>query len=199
MTDYTRQPHHWRKDLADRSFEGQVRALFDGLGWEYEDNTAQMHLPDFFATLTVSGEPQQVALEVKEKRQRYRRRWVELANGVPQAELLVQDEVSSRKLLTFSPFAFLLFRDRVSDSAPYVLFSALDLFCMPKVRVARPIHRNSPRLKGKWLLDKRHGRAFDSLQGSLQFLAAYVAEGLMDDLRRVEPYGEFVGEAVLKL
>ena len=58
-------------------------------------------------------------------------RWAELA-GLPETELLVVDEVSLRKLLGHAPRALLLFSDRTRPDRPYVLYTIVDLFCIPK-------------------------------------------------------------------
>jgi hypothetical protein len=143
----------------------------------------------------VRGKPVRAALELKEKRQPYRPRWAELAR-VPESELLVLDEVSARKLLARAPRAFLLFHDMTQPERPYVLFTVVDLFCMPKVRIQRAIALHDPRLKAKWLLDRRHGQAFAELNAAFAAMATYLDRRMMDDLRRVEPHGPFVGETV---
>jgi len=194
--DYTRRPEHWQRDLADRGLEAELRAYLAGQGLRYEDNTGRLNLPDFFIWLDVAGQERRIALEAKEKKQRYRPRWVELAGGIPEADLLVQDELSARKVLAYSPLAFLLFKDRLSREAPYVVYSGLDLFCLPKRRVNRAIAKTTPRFKGKWLLSRRDGRCFPSLGEALRFIADYSAHGYLDDLRRLECYGTFVGENV---
>ena len=51
-------------------------------------------------------------------------------------------------------------------------------------------------MKGKWLLDRRHGQAFANLNGVFAAMATYLDRRMMDDLRRVEPHGPFVGENV---
>lgn len=195
---YERRPEYWTQDLGNRAFEEQVRAQLDTLRWEYHDQTRALHRPDFAITLLVRGTRLPVALEIKEKRQHYRGRWAELA-GVPEPELLVLDEVSARALLAHAPRAFLLFWDRTNEEQPYVLFSVIDLYCLPKRRVQRPIHRNAPRLKGKWLLDRRHGRAFRHLRDVFAYIFTYVARGLDEDLRRLEAYGDFEGEEVAEV
>ena len=50
-----------------------------------------------------------------------------------------EDEVAARKLLAVSPRAFVLFHDATREDRPYVLFTIVDLFCLPKVRVQRAI------------------------------------------------------------
>ena len=192
---YERKAEYWTRDLADRGFEQAVKAALTTLGWDFQDNTEGRDRTDFYIFRQVRGERVRVALELKEKRQPYRPRWAEVS-GVPEPELLVLDEVAARKLLAWAPRAVLLFRDETQDAWPYVLFTIIDLLCMPKVRVQRPIALNSPRLKGKWLLDRRHGRLLADLNSAFATLASYVDRKMWDDLRRVEPHGDFVGERV---
>lgn len=195
---YERRPEYWTQDLGDRAFERQVREQLDMLHWEYGDQTGALHRPDFVITLPVRGKRLRVALEVKEKRQHYRGRWAELA-GTPETELLVLDELSARTLLRHAPRAFLLFWDQTHEEQPYVLFSVLDLYCAPRRRVLRPIHRNSPRFKAKWLLDRRHGHVFRHLREVFAYIATYLVRDLDKDLRRLEAYGDFEGEEVAEV
>jgi len=67
---------------------------------------------------------------------------------------------------------------------------------MPKVRVQRAINLAQRRMKGKWLLDRRHGQAFGNLNGVYAALATYLDRRMMDDLRRLEPHGPFTGETM---
>ena len=192
---YERKAEYWTRDLADRAFELAVMAGLDALGWEYQDNTAAHDCPDLYIYRQVRGKRLRVALELKEKRQSYRPRWAELAR-LPETELLVMDEVSARKLLAWAPRALLFFRDTTRPARPYVLFSIIDLFCAPKVRVQRPISLKSQRLKAKWLLDRRHGQDFADLNSGFAAMANYIDRGMLDDLRRLDAHGAFVGETV---
>ena len=194
-TIYERQAEYWTRDLADRAFEEEVKAGLVALGWQYEDHTTAHEQPDLSFVRQVRGKTVRAALELKEKRQPLRGRWAELA-GVSEPELLVLDEVSARKLLARAPRAFLLFHDLTRPEQPYVLFTIIDLFCMPKIRVRRAINLNDRRMKGKWLLDRRHGQAFANLNSVFAVMATYLDRRMMDDLRRVEPHGSFIGETL---
>jgi hypothetical protein len=192
---YERKAEYWTRDLSDRGFEQAVKTGLGMLGWEFQDNTTEHDRPDFYIFRQVRGERVRVALELKEKRQPYRPRWAEIS-GVPETGLLVLDEVAARKLLVYAPRAVLLFWDETQTVRPYVLFTIIDLLCVPKVRVQRPIALNSPRLKAKWLLDRRHGRLLPDLGSAFAAIANYVDREIWDDLRRLEAHGEFVGERV---
>jgi hypothetical protein len=192
---YERKAEYWTRDLADRAFEQAVKAGLTALGWEFQDNTTEHDRPDLYIFRQVRGERVRIALELKEKRQSYRPRWAELS-GVPETGLLVLDEVAARKLLAYAPRAALLFWDETQTVRPYVLFTIIDLLCVPKVRVQRPISLNSPRLKAKWLLDRRHGRLLPDLGSAFAAIASYVDSEIWDDLLRLEAHGDFVGERV---
>lgn len=195
-TLYERKSEYWTQDLADRAFEEAVKAGLTALDWPFEDHTDDFEYPDLTFVRQVRGKAVHVALELKEKRQPSRGRWAQLA-GLPEPELLILDEVSARKLLRLGARAFLLFHDATQPGQPYVLFTIVDLFCMPKVRVQRQIAgRGGPRLKAKWLLDRRHGRAFTDLNAAFAAMATYLDRTMADDLRRLEPHGPFVGEIV---
>ena len=192
---YERQAEYWTEDLSDRGFETAVQTALRDLAWEFQDNTTSHDEPDLYLFRQVRGRRVRAALELKEKRQPYRGRWADLA-GFPEPELLVVDEVAVRKLLAWATRAFLLFCDATQGAAPYVLYSIIDLFCAPKVRVQRPISLNEPRLKAKWLLDRRHGVRCPRLHGAFAAIANYLDHGMGDDLRRVEAHGSFVGERI---
>jgi len=192
---YERKAEYWTQDLADRTFEQAVMAGLDALGWKYQDNTTDHDRPDLYIFRSVRGKLVRLALELKEKRQSYRARWAELAE-LPEAELLVLDEVSARKLLTWAPRALLLFQDLTQPARPYVLFSIIDLFCAPRVRAQRPIALNAQRVKAKWLLDRRHGQAYSDLNGVFAAMANYVDHAMWEQVRRLEVHGAFAGETV---
>ena len=197
-TIYERKAEYWVRDLADRTFEEAIKAQLDMLGWAWQDRTADHHSPDFHIELLMRKRSVVVALEAKEKRQHYRAGWVERA-GIAEEYLLVQDEVSARVLLPYAPRAFLLFWDHLNQAEPYVCFTILDLFCQPRVRLERPIHRNSPRLKAKWLLDRRNGRSFRHLRAVFAFINTYLARDLAEELRALQPHRPGVGEVIDRL
>lgn len=101
-----------------------------------------------------------------------------------------------RTLLSFAPYAFLLYHDGTGRDRPYVLYSILDLVCAPRVCVQRPINLHGERLKGKWLLNRRHGRAFSGPNDVLPGLLAYIERDLASDLRGPGAHGSYDGEIV---
>lgn len=192
---YQRQPGDWDRDLDDRRFEEQVKAALNLMRWHFQDFTSSHDLPDLMLIHRVGEQRVNVALELKEKRQRYRPRWEQLAR-LPERDLFALDEVAARKLLPFAPYAFLLYHDGTGRGRPYVLYSILDLMCAPKVRVQRPINLHNERLKGKWLLNRRHGRPYSGLNDALLDLLAYVNRDLNGDLHGLGAHGSYDGEIV---
>lgn len=172
-----------------------MKASLNLLQWRFQDFTSSHDLPDLMLLHTVDNQRVNVALELKEKRQRYRDRWGLLAQ-LPERDVLALDEVAARKLLPFAPYAFLLYHDCTGRGRPYVLYSILDLMCIPKVRVQRPINLHGERLKGKWLLNRRHGRPFGGLNDALLDLLAYVDHDLATDLHGLGAHGRYEGETV---
>ncbi len=192
---YQRQPEDWDKDLDDRRFEEQVKAALNMMRWRFQDYTSSHDMPDLILLHTIRDQRVNVALELKEKRQRYRDRWEELAH-LPERDVFALDEVAARKLLPFAPWAFLLYHDGTGRGRPYVLYSILDLMCAPKVRVQRPINLHGERLKAKWLLNRRHGRPFSGLNDALLDMLAYVNHDLDIDLHGLGAHGRYDGETV---
>lgn len=192
---YQRQPQDWKRDLEDRKFEEEVKAVLNRMRWRFQDFTSSHDLPDLVLAHTAGNQRVNVALELKEKRQRYRPRWGELAR-LPESDVFALDEVAARKLLPFAPYAFLLYHDATGRGRPYVLYSIIDLMCAPKVRVQRPINLHEERLKAKWLLNRRHGRPFNSLNDTLPELLAYVGDELTNDLHGLGVHGRYDGEIV---
>ncbi len=127
------------RDLADREFEEAVKAELDLLGWSYTDNTTAHERADLYFTRQVRG------------RGGAGRAGISARSAVPalgrakpafEAELLTPDEVAALLLASWPPRAFVLFHD-VPRDRPYVLFTIVDLFCLP-VRVQGAINLNSP-------------------------------------------------------
>jgi hypothetical protein len=192
---FQRQPEDWERDLDDRRFEEQVKAALNVMRLRFQDFTSAHDMPDLVLLATVGDQRVNVALELKEKRQRYRQRWEQLAQ-IREEDLFALDEVAVRKMLGFAPYAFLLYHDGTGRGRPYVLYSILDLMCAPKVRVQRPINLRHERLKAKWLLNRRHGRAYAGLNDALIDLVAYLERDLANDVRGLGPHGRYEGENV---
>lgn len=200
MESHVRQAGFWEQDLADRSFENEIKAFLRRWKVEFRDHTRELHKPDFEWKLYAPGKQLWVAVEAKEKRQHLRPGWVQRADGVTETDLLVVDEVACRKLLVHAPASFLVFQDQVGDaSSRYVVYTLVDLFCMPRRRLRRPIEKHVRQFKGKWLLSKRDGVAFADFTSAFQHIRGYAFGRLRDELLAVDCHGSYHGEEVAAL
>ncbi len=188
MPSHVRQASFWEQDLADRSFENEIRAFLER--WKVE----------FEWKLYGGGRQLWIAVEAKEKRQHLRPAWVQRAGGIPEAELLVVDEVACRKLLFQAPAAFLVFCDQAGDPASrYVVYTMVDLFCLPRRRLHRPIEKQVRQVKGKWLLSKQDGACFPDFASAFQYIRGHALGRLKDEVFANECHREFFGEEIQTL
>lgn len=162
---YTRQPVHWETDTSQRrAFERRVRRALNSDGeFELLDSTDSFDEVDF--ELGVRG--RRIFLEVKEKKQRYRDLWAELAD-VPEDHLFILDELAVRKIMLRAPRAYLLVHDAIAGL--FAVFGALELLTMPKTRVNRSIDGGVPTFKGKWLIDRRNGESCETVEEAVSFI-----------------------------
>jgi hypothetical protein len=69
---------------------------------------------------------------------------------------------------------------------------------MPKKRVYREIKRNQPDIKGKWIVNLKNGKIFDSLDGAVSYIPVHISK-LGDILFESHGcYGNFVDEKIEK-
>jgi hypothetical protein len=170
------------------SVEQAVKRHLDRTSLRYTDNTTSFKKPDF----TVWFQETPFFLEVKEKRQAYNaHNWPAF---VPEADLFILDDLTVRKCLGYAPRAGVLVRNNLD--ARYFFFSVIDLALMPKLRVNRPINRNAPELKGKWLVNLQNGFGAATLDGAFAHIQQYLAD-LPAILFEHHPcYGEYIGEEI---
>ncbi len=171
------------------SVEQEVKAYLQRAGIPFTDHTTAYKQLDFTITFTYK---QPFYLEVKEKRQQYNpQNWPQVA---PQVEMFILDDLTVRKCLAYAPWSGVLVRDNLTGR--YIFFSVVDLALMPKTRVNRPINRNQPASKGKWIINLGNGQAADQLAEALAQIQHYL-QGLPTTLFDVlECYGSYVDEAV---
>lgn len=169
--------------------EREVRAYLEQQRLGHTDNTNSFKRPDFTIWF---AEKTPFFLEVKEKRQAYAmEHWPAFA---PEDELFILDDLTVRKCLGFAPRSGILMRD--NGYTRYHFFSVIDLALMPRLRVDRPIKRNLPDLKGKWLINLRNSFSASTLDGAFIHIRDYLAD-LPAILYEHHPcYGKYVGEEV---
>lgn len=138
-----------------------------------------------------------IALDAKEKTQPFAmKNW----GNVPilQENLFIIDDLAARKLLLHAPLSFVLIKDSSSDHAAYFVYSIVDLLCIPKRRVNRPIERIVKALKGKWLLDLRDAAIFDELSDALEYIIKYKSKFPRIFSKHISCWGKYPSEEVLE-
>lgn len=174
----------------DISMEQEIKSYFAQRGIPFSDNSASYEDLDF-TILDRSGLPL-FRLDVKEKRQHYNlQHWPAFA---PEADLLILDDLSVRKCLAHAPQSGILVRDNLGQR--YLFFSVIDLALMPRQRVNRPINRNRPEHKGKWLINARNGQIASSLHRCMDYLKDYLHRLDTTILTSTSCYGRYVGETI---
>lgn len=131
--------------------------------------------------------------DAKEKRRRYNtKNWPDV--GIPEQHLFIVDDLAARKILAIAPNSGMVVRDNTRQS--YYLFTVVDLFLMPKVRVNRPIHNQKQGLKGKWLVDLRNGQRFNALPPVFDAIEVYLDERQAIFGKQLDCFGDYVGENI---
>jgi hypothetical protein len=142
------------------------------------------------------GDPAQkryFRFDAKEKRRRYNpKNWPDA--GIPEEHLFIIDDLAARKILAIAPNSGMLVR--VNAQRWYYLFTVVDLFLMPKMRVNRPIHQHQEGLKGKWLVDLRNGQRFDALPPVFDAIESYLDKRKTIFGKQLQCYGDYVGENI---
>lgn len=176
------------------SLEEEIRRYFRNNDIAYGDHSRsgdKFHRPDFgFGDM---NEKQYFAFDAKEKRQHYNLdNWPDA--GVPEAHLFIIDDLAARKILAFAPNSGLVIRDNLRSD--YYLFTVVDLFLMPKLRVNRPIRNRRDALKGKWLIDLRNGQRCSTLPEVFAQISTYLDRRGDIFAKELACFGEYEGETI---
>lgn len=140
-----------------------------------------------------SGRKRYFSFDAKEKRQHYNlKNWPDA--GIGEEHLFIIDDLAARRVLVFAPNAGLVIRDNLRRL--YFLFTVVDLFLMPKVRVNRQLGVNPPLLKGKWLIDLRNGQHYPDLAAVFAGIAAYLDQRELIFSKELACFGAYVGETI---
>lgn len=140
-----------------------------------------------------SGQKRYFSFDAKEKRQRYNlRNWPNA--GIDEEHLFIIDDLAARRVLAFAPNSGLLIRD--NGRGLYFLFTVVDLFLMPKLRVNRRLDLNPPLLKGKWLIDLRNGQSCPDLAAVFARIEAYLDQRETIFSKELACFGAYVGETI---
>ncbi|MBX2999846.1 MAG: hypothetical protein KF893_15100 [Caldilineaceae bacterium] len=174
----------------EHSAEQEIKEYFAQKGIGFADHSSSYEKLDF-TILDKNGLPL-FRLDVKEKRQRYNlKNWPSFA---PEPDLVILDDLTVRKCLAYAPQSGLLVRDSLCQQ--YIFFSVIDLALMPRMRVNRPIQRNQPQLKGKWLINARNGKASQALDQAIAHIGDYLNRLDTTLLTSTACYGTYVDETI---
>ena len=172
-------------------FEQEIKNFLTEYQIPFEEHCESFTKLDFCYTATKSNF--QFHFDVKEKRQRYAAdNWP--MNGKKEENVFILDDLGARKTVKFAPNSGIIIRDTLHKR--YIFFSVVDLFLIPKIRVNRNINRNQPELKGKWLIDLRHGVSCDTLEKTFLAVKNYVLS--QDEIfnKYLACYGIYVEENI---
>ena len=173
-----------------QSFEQEIKAFLNAQHLDFKDNSSSFKRLDFSVQLDANWT---FHFDAKEKRQHYNlRSWQLTAEQEPHSFII--DDLAARKILAYGPYSGMVVRDNLLGG--YYFFSVLDMFLMPKVRVNRPIEKNSKALKGKWMIDLRNGSKCNSMAEVLTLFRGYIAKGEDFLLNYLECYANYQGESI---
>lgn len=172
------------------SLEQEIRTYFEERGLPYQDHSRSFtHLDFGFGDRQAK---RYFAFDAKEKQRPYNpHNW---PTDIPEPHLFILDDLAARKVLLYAPNAGILVRDAPQER--YVFFTVVDLFLMPKQRVDRPIRRNRPEHKGKWLVDLRSGQTFAHLPEVFGAIETYLdaRKAIFHEIKAC--YGAYAGETI---
>jgi hypothetical protein len=175
---------------AKPSFQQEIRDLLANSHIRFEDHSESYKELDF----AINFNGMVFHLDVKEKIQKYQiANWPKI---MPEREMFILDDLSVRKCLAYAPNSGILIRDNLMGQ--YYFFSVVDLALMPRTRVNRQINKNQSGRKGKWVINLRNGKEFNSSKDAIAYLNRFIGrmgEILFDVL---ECYGNYVNEKVNK-
>ena len=142
----------WVRDLSGRhELESAVEVAlrrFDGFR-SVDAGTASKDRLDYTVVDRVGVK---LVIELKARLQTPAASWLGLVPDARPGDVVIVDELTVRKLCRHVPHAYLLVRDVPGDR--WVVLSVGDLV-LPggQARIARPLHHDAGRTKGKWVLD----------------------------------------------
>lgn len=96
--------------------------------------------------------------------------------------------------MAHAPKSGILIRDNIRER--YFFFSVVDLALVPRKRVNRPINRNQPDIKGKWLINLRNGKETQSLDTAISHIRHYLLDLGTVLFETLECYGNYVDENI---
>ena len=110
------------------------------------------------------------------------------------SDLFILDDLAVRKCLAHAPKSGILIWDNIRERCSF--FSVVDLALVPRKRVNRPINRNQPDIKGKWLINLRNGKGTQSLDTAISHIRHYLLDLGTVLFETLECYGNYVDENI---
>jgi hypothetical protein len=173
------------------SFEQEIKKLLTTRYRDLVDSTESHTRLDFH--IPSAG----IHIEVKEKRQKFTMsHWPEVS--IPQDHFFILDDLTARKLLQHAPHSYVLIRDSSVRPQMYYVYSIVDLLIIPKRRCRRPIKRNVPAFKGKWLIDLRSAAAFESAESAIDYIVGYKNKHAAIFESHIDCWGNYHDEDVIQ-
>lgn len=172
-------------------FEQEIKTYLRTHGIVFTDGTTSHSMIDYVL-------PQlNIALDAKEKTQPFTlRNWGHIP--IQQEHLCIVDDLAVRKLLLHAPLSFFIIKDSALEPIMYYVYSIVDLLCIPKRRINRPIERSVRTLKGKWLLDLRDAAAFDDLVEAMEYVIRYKKKFPRIFSTHISCWGRYPSETLLE-
>jgi len=170
-------------------FEQEIKSYLTSKRIVFEDGTKSItsldfHLPD-----------RHISFDAKEKVQPLSmKNWQEAKAA--QEHFFIIDDLAARKLLRHAPLSFCLIKDSSLSHAMYYIYSIVDLLCIPKIRVKRPIEKSVKAFKGKWLLDLRDAAAFDELAEAIKYMLTYEKKFRSIFSEHIDCWGKYPSEEI---
>ena len=170
-------------------FEQEVKSFLTSQKISFVDGTTSKTALDFFLP------SQRIYFDAKEKAQPISmKNWTEARTT--QENLFIMDDLAARKLLRHAPLSFCLIKDSSNFPVLYYIYSIVDLFCIPKKRVKRPIEKLVKTFKGKWLLDLRDAAAFDELSDAMNYMLSYEKKFALIFNKHIDCWGKYPSEEI---
>ncbi len=171
--------------------EREIRTYLQEMGIPFTDGTSSHSALDFLLPGL------NIALDAKEKTQPFAmKNWSNIP--IQQENLFIIDDLAARKLLLHAPLSFVLIKDSSAEPVMYHVYSIVDLLCIPKRRINRPIERSVKALKGKWLLDLRDAAAFDELPEAMEYIVRYKRKFSRIFSTHISCWGKYPSEEIVE-
>jgi hypothetical protein len=170
-------------------FEQEVKAHLQARTIPFDDGTASKTTVDFHLPRY------RIFFDAKEKTQPFSlKNWKE--STTTEEHLFIIDDLAARKLLFHAPLAFCLIKNSSMSPPMFHIFSVVDLLCVPKKRVRRPIEKSVKTFKGKWLLDLRDAAVFDQLGDAIAYMLTYEKNFSYIFKEHIDCWGKYPSEQI---